>query len=181
MLDSIITAATILAVFANITVPVVPDPEYIRSLDLPAVQAPNNNNGNVIPTDLGQYVPYIISGVTTYLIKREHDKNEKRQGAAAETIVKLAENDESTDKGTLDIIYADRVLVDILCQDPVMKQRFDEYKTEFGTNATQFFEDMSRNFNQDFESYYKKTKIIPTTKDPVVNTLKKVQDKVTPS
>lgn len=183
MLESILIAATVLATFANITVPVIPDPEYLKSLNLPNTVAPQvaTPTSAISAQTITDAIPYVISIATGLLLKQEHSKNEKRQKEAANTIVKLAENDESTDKGTLDLVYADNVLIDILSQDPIWKQRLDEYKTKYGTTGTQFFKDMTRNFNEDFKSYYETNKITLTSKDTVVNTLRKVQDKVTPA
>ena len=188
MLETLILSISVLATLANITVPgiVIPDPDYIQNLQdqAPLQQQPQqqqNDNGSAFPTQLTDVITLAAPAVLGFLLKKEHDKNSRRQGVMAETAIKLAENDESTDKGTLDLVYADNVLLDILCQDPIWKQRFDDYKTKYGTNATTFFKDLARNFNQDFESYYEKTHIIPTTKDPIVNTLQKVQDKVTPA
>lgn len=172
----------ILAVFANVTVPVVPDPDYIQSFSNNNQQ---NNGGSIIPTDIMSILGPLGTVALGYLTKKQLDKtndiNNNRGNKYADVISKLASNDESTDQDNVQLSYGEAVLADILCSDPIWKAKFDAYQTKYGNNATQFFKELPAAFEEGFESYYKKTDIPVTCKDPIVNTLNKVEQKITPT
>lgn len=164
----------ILAVFANVTVPVVPDPAYIQSFD-------NSSDGPAIPADIMSIAGVLGTAGLGYLFKKQKDKSDTRGGKYADVISKLASNDQSTDEDNLEIVYAISVMADILSSDPVWKAKMDAYMTKDGTTASALFKSLPAVYNQAFESYYKKTDIPVTCKDPIVNTLNKVEQKITPT
>lgn len=183
------------AIYANVTVPVVPDPNYLEQLypstptpqqqfdqQLP-LQAPNIPNGNAQPMDIGTIVSLVVTAGLGYLFQRQKTTTDRRTYMAADTSLKLAQNDQASDAKLVDLTYAVSCMADIMGK--YHREEMETYQTVGGVSIWTFIENLNTNFGKEFEDKYINKPDIPTTgtqsKDKVVSTFNQVQSMVTPT
>lgn len=183
-----------LVVFANVTVPVVPDPSYLQQLyppvdpnfnsfGAPVTQDSTTNSGSAQPTDIAGILSLVATGAIGYLFQRNKTTMDRRTYMSADTAVKLAANDQSTDSKTLNVVYAMTCMADVMGKHH--KEDMETYMTRDGVSLWTYIEILNKTHNQDFTARYVNTGPVETTgtqsKDKVVATFNKVQQSITPT
>ena len=193
-LESLVLLATM---YANVTVPVVPDPNYLQqiypSADIPdqyllqnaPVTAPvqTNNGGSTQPTDLVGLVSLIATGGLAYFAQRQKTVTDRRTYMSADTSLKLAQNNQASDAKLLKVTYALSCLTDIVGK--FHKDYLETYQTVDGVSLWTYIENLNISNNEDFQAKYVNKSPVNTTgtqsKDKVVATFNQVQQLVTPT
>lgn len=189
-----------LAVFANVTVPVVPDPTYLQQLYPPTnpnspysfgapmvtqSQDPNGTSegGGAQSMDIAGIVSLAVTAGLGYMFQRNKTTMDRRTYMAADTTVKLAANDQASDVKVLNVVYAMTCMADIMGKHH--KEDMETYMTRDGVSLWTYCENLNLMYNQDFKARYINTAPVDTTgtqsKDKVVATFNKVQQSVTPT
>ena len=183
-----------LVVLANVTVPVVPDPNYLQQL-YPSINQPQGfnsfgsaaptqpTNGSTQPTDLVGVLSLVATGAIGYLFQRNKTTMDRRTYMSADTAVKLAANDQASDVKTLNLVYAITCMADVMGK--YHKEDMETYMTRDGVSLWTYVEILMKSYNQDFTARYINASPVETTgtqsKDKVVATFNKVQQSVTPT
>ncbi|MFI5407254.1 MAG: hypothetical protein ACHQ1D_12190 [Nitrososphaerales archaeon] len=186
-----------LVVLANVTVPVVPDPNYLQQL-YPSVTQPNGGGYGTFgepvtttttvgdtakPMDIAGLVSLAVTAGLGYFFQKNKTTMDRRTYMSADTAVKLAANDQASDVKTLNLVYAVNCIADIIGK--YHKEDMETYMTRDGVSLWTYIEMLMQSYNQDFKARYVNTGPVPTTgtesKDKVVATFNKVQQSVTPS
>lgn len=195
-LESLVLLATM---YANVTVPVVPDPNYLQqiypSADIPdqylqsngPVTAPTTVNqaggGGAQPTDLAGIISLIAAGGLAYITQRQKTTTDRRTYMAADTSLKLAQNNQASDAKAVKLTYAVSCLCDIIGKHH--KEDLETYQTIDGVSLWTYIESLNIECNQDFQAKYVNKPAVTTTgsqsKDKVVATFNQVQQLVTPT
>jgi hypothetical protein len=186
--------AVALVVLANVTVPVVPDPNYLQQLyppinpntgfnsfgQQPVTQEPN---GSAAPTDIAGMISLAVTAGLGYLFQRNKTTMDRRTYMAADTTVKLAANDQASDAQNLNIAYALTCIADIMGKHH--REDMETYQTRDGVSLWTYIEILNESLKQNFKAKYINTTPVDTTgtqsKDKVVATFNKVQQSVTPT
>lgn len=175
-----------LVVLANVTVPVVPDPDYLQQL----YQTPNkgplteqSNQGTASPMDIGTIVNLALTAGLGYFFQKNRTTMDRRTYMAADTTVKLAQNDQASDAQILNLVYAMTCMADIMGKH--YKEDMETYQTRDGVSLWTYIEFLNKSFDQSFTSRYINQGPVDTTgtqsKDRVVATFNKVQAQITPT
>jgi hypothetical protein len=193
----LIESLVALVVLANVTVPVVPDPNYLQQLYPSVTQpqqnygtfgsAPSNqqptNGGGAQPTDLVGIVSLAVTAGLGYLFQKNKTTMDRRTYMSADTAVKLAANDQASDVKTLNLVYAMTCMADVMGK--YHKEDMETYMTRDGVSLWTYIEILSKSYGDDFKARYINTNTVDTTgtqsKDKVVATFNKVQQSVTPT
>ena len=191
--------------FANVSVPVIPDPNYLQQLYPPstpatlqqqALQAPFGQqplyqDGSTVqsatpaaqPTDIAGYISLAVTAGLGYFLQKQKTTTDRRTYMAADTTVKLAANDEASDAKLLKTVYAMSCMADIMGK--YHREDMETYETIDGVSLWTYIENIRLSFNQDFKARYIDNGPVQTTgvqsKDKVVATFNKVQQSITPS
>jgi hypothetical protein len=188
-----------LVIFANVSVPVVPDPDYLQQLYPSSIQQPNNNflqsapvtqqelnqatSGATQPTDIMSVVSLAVTAGLGYMFQRQKTVTDRRTYMAADTSLKLAQNDQSSDAKNLKTTYALSCLADIVGK--FHKDEMETYQTVDGVSLWTYIENLNISNNEDFQAkYVNKPPVQPTgsqSKDKVVATFNQVQQSITPT
>jgi hypothetical protein len=194
----LIESLVALVVLANVTVPVVPDPNYLQQL-YPSVTQPQQNygtfgsapvtnqqptnGGGAQPTDLVGIVSLAVTAGLGYLFQKNKTTMDRRTYMSADTAVKLAANDQASDVKTLNLVYAMTCMADVMGK--YHKEDMETYMTRDGVSLWTYIEILSKSYGDDFKARYINTNTVDTTgtqsKDKVVATFNKVQQSVTPT
>jgi hypothetical protein len=193
----LIESLVALVVLANVTVPVVPDPNYLQQL-YPSVTSPQQNygtfgsapvtnqqptNGGAQPTDLVGIVSLAVTAGLGYLFQKNKTTMDRRTYMSADTAVKLAANDQASDVKTLNLVYAMTCMADVMGK--YHKEDMETYMTRDGVSLWTYIEILSKSYGDDFKARYIHNTAVETTgtqsKDKVVATFNKVQQSVTPT
>lgn len=179
--------------YANVSVPVVPDPNYLQQL-YPTVTPPIASNtvtapttaateGSTQPMDIMTIVNLAITAGLGYFLKNQKTTTDRRTYMAADTTVKLAANDEATDAKQLKLVYAVSCMADIMGK--YHREDMETYETIEGVSLWTYIENLRISYNQDFQARYVHNGPVATTgtqsKDKVVATFNKVQQSITPT
>jgi hypothetical protein len=193
MLESLVA----LVVLANVTVPVVPDPNYLQQLYPSVVNQQPNGYGTfgepvtttttvgdtAKPMDIAGLVSLAVTAGLGYFFQKNKTTMDRRTYMSADTAVKLAANDQASDVKTLNLVYAVNCIADIIGK--YHKEDMETYMTRDGVSLWTYIEMLMQSYNQDFKARYINTGPVDTTgtqsKDKVVATFNKVQQSVTPS
>jgi hypothetical protein len=193
----LIESLVALVVLANVTVPVVPDPNYLQQLypsvtqpqqnygtfgSAPVTQ-PTTNGGGAQPTDLVGILSLAATGAIGYFFQKNKTTMDRRTYMSADTAVKLAANDQASDVKTLNLVYAMTCMADVMGK--YHKEDMETYMTRDGVSLWTYIEILSKSYGDDFKARYINTNTVDTTgtqsKDKVVATFNKVQQSVTPT
>lgn len=190
----LLESLAVLAILANISVPVVPDPNYLQGLypqqqqQNGLLQSPfsNNNNGqvnNTQPFDAGNMVSYAMNAVMGYFMLKNKTTVDRRTYMAADTSLKLAQNDQASDAKVVKLTYAVSCLCDIVGK--YHGKDLETYDTIDGVSLWTYIENLNISNNEDFQAKYVNKSQVTTTgsasKDKVVSTFNQVQNLVTPT
>jgi hypothetical protein len=193
MLESLVA----LVVLANVTVPVVPDPNYLQQLYPSVTQQPNGygtfgepvtttttvGGDTAKPMDIAGLVSLAVTAGLGYFFQKNKTTMDRRTYMAADTTVKLAANDQYSDSKALNVVYALSCIADILGKH--YKEDMETYQTRDGVSLWTYIEFLNKDYQQAFNARYVNAAAVPTTgtesKDKVVATFNKVQQSVTPS
>lgn len=179
-----------LVVLANVTVPVVPDPNYLQQL-YPSVTQPSTFgaqpinqqqlNGATQPTDIMSIVSIAVTAGLGYLFQKNKTTVDRRTYMAADTSLKLAQNDQAGDLKVLKLTYAVSCMADIMGK--YHKEDMESYETIDGVSLWTYIESLNKENDQDFQAkYVNKPPVQPTgsqSKDKVVATFNQVQQSIT--
>ena len=180
-----------LVVLANVTVPVVPDPNYLQQLYPSVNQQPNNFlqapvnqqqlNGATQPTDIMSVVSLAVTAGLGYLFQKNKTTVDRRTYMAADTSLKLAQNDQAGDAKVLKLTYALSCIADIIGKHH--REDMETYQTIDGVSLWTYIENLNTSNNEDFQAkYVNKPPVQPTgsqSKDKVVATFNQVQQSIT--
>lgn len=188
ILEFLVALATM---YANVTVPVVPDPNYLQQIypssDIPDqyLQAPVNQqqlNGATQPTDIMSVVSLAVTAGLGYLFQKQKTTTDRRTYMAADTSLKLAQNNQASDTKVVKLTYALSCLCDIVGK--FHKDDLETYDTVDGVSLWTYIQNLNIANNEDFQArYINKPPVQPTgsqSKDKVVATFNQVQQLVTP-
>ena len=189
-----------LVVFANVTVPVVPDPNYLQQL-YPQSQIPSSPTNtfqsspvtqqeltaataqSTQPTDIMSVVSLAVTAGLGYLFQKQKTITDRRTYMAADTSLKLAQNDQSSDAKVVKLTYAVSCLCDIVGKHH--KDDLETYQTVEGVSLWTYIENLNIANNEDFQARYINKPPVQTTgsqsKDKVVATFNQVQQSITPT
>lgn len=189
ILEFLVALATM---YANVTVPVVPDPNYLQQIypttDIPEqyLQAPVNQQqlqGATQPTDIMSVVSIALTAGLGYLYQKQKTTTDRRTYMAADTTLKLAQNDQNSDAKVVKLTYAVSCLTDIVGKHH--KDDLETYDTIDGVSLWTYIQNLNIENNTDFkERYINKPPVQPTgsqSKDKVVATFNQVQQVLTPT
>ncbi len=181
-----------LAIFANVSVPVVPDPDYLQQLYPSVTQQPTfgaapvnqqQPSGSTQPTDIMSIVSLAVTAGLGYFYQKNKTTVDRRTYMAADTSLKLAQNDQAGDLKVLKLTYAVSCLTDIVGK--YHKEDLESYDTIDGVSLWTYIENLNTENDQDFQAkYVNKPPVQPTgsqSKDKVVATLNQVQQSITPT
>lgn len=187
ILEFLVALATM---YANVTVPVVPDPNYLNQIyptsTIPDqyLQAPVNQqqlNGATQPTDIMSVVSLAVTAGLGYLFQKQKTTTDRRTYMAADTTLKLAQNDQNSDAKVVKLTYAVSCLCDIVGK--FHKDDLETYQTIDGVSLWTYIENLNIENNNDFQArYINKPPVQPTgsqSKDKVVATFNQVQQSIT--
>jgi len=179
-----------LVVLANVTVPVVPDPAYLQQLYPSVSQQPSFGsapitqgqlNGATQPTDIMSIVSLAVTAGLGYLFQKNKTTVDRRTYMAADTSLKLAQNDQAGDAKVLKLTYALSCVADIIGKHH--KEDIETYQTVDGVSLWTYIENLNISMNEDFQAkYVNKPPVQPTgsqSKDKVVATFNQVQQSIT--
>ncbi len=188
----LIESLVALVVLANVTVPVVPDPAYLQQL-YPSInpqQQPSFGsapitqgqlNGATQPTDIMSIVSLAVTAGLGYLFQKNKTTVDRRTYMAADTSLKLAQNDQAGDAKVTKLTYALSCLTDIIGKHH--KEDMETYPTVDGVSLWTYIENLNLECNQDFQARYINKPPVQTTgsqsKDKVVATFNQVQQSIT--
>lgn len=182
-----------LVVFANVSVPVIPDPDYLQQL-YPSTtgnnqllqSAPVNQQqlqGATQPTDIMSIVTIALTAGLGYFFQKNKTTVDRRTYMAADTSLKLAQNDQSSDAKVVKLTYAVSCLCDIVGK--FHKDDLETYDTVDGVSLWTYIENLNIANNEDFKARYINKPPVQTTgsqsKDKVVATFNQVQQSITPT
>ena len=186
----LIESLVALVVLANVTVPVVPDPNYLQQLYPSSVQQPNTFgvpvtqgqlNGATQPTDIMSVVSLAVTAGLGYLFQKNKTTVDRRTYMAADTSLKLAQNDQAGDAKVLKLTYALSCVADIMGKHH--KDDMETYQTVDGVSLWTYIENLNISNNEDFQAKYVNKPPVQTTgsqsKDKVVATFNQVQQSIT--
>jgi len=179
-----------LVVLANVTVPVVPDPAYLQQLYPSVTQtqqptsfgsAPVTQGGGAQPMDIAGVVSLAVTAGLGYLFQKNKTTTDRRTYMAADTSLKLAQNDQAGDVKVLKLTYALSCVADIMGK--YHKEDMETYPTIDGVSLWTYIENLNLECNQDFQAKYVNKSPVQTTgsqsKDKVVATFNQVQQSIT--
>lgn len=186
--------------FANVSVPVVPDPNYLQQLyptqQQQQVVSPNSfqTSGPVTqdqltsatstqPTDIAGLVSLAITAGLGYFFQKQKTTTDRRTYMAADTTLKLAQNDQASDVKVVKLTYALSCMADIMGK--YHREDMETYQTIDGVSLWTYVENLNIEANQDFKARYLSKPPVQLTgsqsKDKVVATLIDVQQSITPT
>ena len=187
----LIESLVALVVLANVTVPVVPDPAYLQQLYPSVTQNPQQQffgapvtqepNGGAQPMDIAGVVSLAVTAGLGYLFQKNKTTVDRRTYMAADTSLKLAQNDQAGDAKVIKLTYALSCLADIIGKHH--REDMETYQTIDGVSIWTYIENLNLECNQDFQAkYVNKPPVQPTgsqSKDKVVATFNQVQQSIT--
>jgi hypothetical protein len=189
----LIESLVALVVLANVTVPVVPDPAYLQQLypsinpqqqpsfGAPVTQQPDGGGGGAQPMDIAGVVSLAVTAGLGYLFQKNKTTVDRRTYMAADTSLKLAQNDQAGDAKVIKLTYALSCLADIIGKHH--REDMETYQTIDGVSVWTYIENLNLECNQDFQAkYVNKPPVQPTgsqSKDKVVATFNQVQQSIT--
>ena len=201
MLESLVVLAIM---YANVSVPVVPDPNYLQQLypqqppqfAATPFQAPFQQqqlqNGQVTqseltgatqPMDIMSIINMAVTGGLAFMLNKNKTTTDRRTYMAADTTLKLAQNDQNSDVKVIKLTYALSCLCDIIGKHH--REDLETYQTTEGTSLWTYIESLNIENNEDFKARYLNKPPVETTgsqsKDKVVATFNKVQQSITPT
>jgi hypothetical protein len=185
-----------LVVLANVTVPVVPDPTYLQQLypsinpqqqqffGAPVTQGATTGGGGgggAQPMDIAGVVSLAVTAGLGYLFQKNKTTTDRRTYMAADTSLKLAQNDQAGDAKVLKLTYALSCVADIIGKHH--KEDIETYQTVDGVSLWTYIENLNISLNEDFQAKYVNKSPVQTTgsqsKDKVVATFNQVQQSIT--
>lgn len=194
ILEFLVALATM---YANVTVPVVPDPNYLQQI-YPSSDIPDQylqsapvtqqeltqaTSGSAQPFDIGTVVNLAITAGLGYFFQKQKTITDRRTYMAADTSLKLAQNNQASDTKVVKLTYAVSCLCDIIGKHH--KDDLETYDTVDGVSLWTYIQNLNVANNEDFQSrYVNKPPVQPTgsqSKDKVVATFNQVQQLVTPT
>jgi hypothetical protein len=189
----LIESLVALVVLANVTVPVVPDPAYLQQLypsinpqqqpsfGAPVTQQPDGGGGGAQPMDIAGVVSLAVTAGLGYLFQKNKTTVDRRTYMAADTSLKLAQNDQAGDAKVIKLTYALSCIADIIGKHH--REDMETYQTIDGVSIWTYIENLNLECNQDFQAkYVNKPPVQPTgsqSKDKVVATFNQVQQSIT--
>lgn len=191
----LIESLVALVVLANVTVPVVPDPAYLQQLypsinpqqqqpsfGAPVTQQPGSGGGGgAQPMDIAGVVSLAVTAGLGYLFQKNKTTVDRRTYMAADTSLKLAQNDQAGDAKVIKLTYALSCIADIIGKHH--REDMETYETIDGVSIWTYIENLNLECNQDFQAkYVNKPPVQPTgsqSKDKVVATFNQVQQSIT--
>lgn len=191
----LIESLVALVVFANVSVPVVPDPDYLQQL-YPSTTTTNPNQqflqspvtqqqlqGSTQPTDIMSVVSLAVTAGLGYLFQKQKTVMDRRTYMSADTSLKLAQNDQSSDVKVVKLTYALSCIGDVIGK--YHKEEMETYPTIDGVSLWTYIENLRTSIGEDFQArYVNKPPVQPTgsqSKDKVVATFNQVQQSITPT
>jgi len=190
----LIESLVALVVFANVSVPVVPDPDYLQQL-YPSTINPNQQQllsapvtqqelqGSTQPTDIMSIVSIAVTAGLGYLFQKQKTVMDRRTYMSADTSLKLAQNDQSSDVKVVKLTYALSCIGDVIGK--YHKEEMETYPTIDGVSLWTYIENLRTSIGEDFQArYVNKPPVQPTgsqSKDKVVATFNQVQQSITPT
>jgi hypothetical protein len=177
-----------LAIFANVSVPVVPDPGYLQQL-YPSVTQPNTFGAAPVtqesqgaqPMDIAGIVSLAVTAGLGYFYQKNKTTVDRRTYMAADTSLKLAQNDQAGDAKVIKLTYALSCVADIIGKHH--REDMESYQTVDGVSLWTYIENLNISNNEDFQAkYVNKPPVQPTgsqSKDKVVATFNQVQQSIT--
>ena len=177
---------------ANVTVPVVPDPDYLQQLypsinqqqptfGAPVTQQSQGVGGGAQPMDIAGVVSLAVTAGLGYLFQKNKTTVDRRTYMAADTSLKLAQNDQAGDAKVLKLTYALSCVADIMGKHH--KDDMETYQTVDGVSLWTYIENLNISNNEDFQAKYVNKPPVQTTgsqsKDKVVATFNQVQQSIT--
>lgn len=194
ILEFLVALATM---YANVTVPVVPDPNYLQQI-YPSSDIPDQylqsapvtqqeltqaTSGSAQPFDIGTIVNLAITTGLGYFFQKQKTITDRRTYMAADTSLKLAQNNQASDTKVVKLTYAVSCLCDIIGKHH--KDDLETYDTVDGVSLWTYIQNLNVANNEDFQArYVNKPPVQPTgsqSKDKVVATFNQVQQLVTPT
>jgi hypothetical protein len=190
----LIESLVALAIFANVSVPVVPDPDYLQQLypstnpnqQQQFLTAPVNQQelqGATQPTDIMSIVSIALTAGLGYFFQKQKTTTDRRTYMSADTSLKLAQNDQASDAKVVELTYAVSCLCDIVGK--FHKEELETYDTVDGVSLWTYIQNLNIKNDKDFQArYVNKPQVQPTgsqSKDKVVATFNQVQQLVTPT
>jgi len=193
----LIESLVALVVFANVSVPVVPDPNYLQQL-YPSTTNPNQQflsapvtqqelnqatSGATQPTDIMSVVSLAVTAGLGYLFQKQKTVMDRRTYMSADTSLKLAQNDQSSDVKVVKLTYALSCIGDVIGK--FHREEMETYPTIDGVSLWTYIENLRTSNAEDFQArYVNKPPVQPTgsqSKDKVVATFNQVQQSITPT
>jgi hypothetical protein len=188
----LIESLVALVVFANVSVPVVPDPNYLQQLYpstnpnqqfLSAPVTQQQLQGSAQQFDIGTIINLAMTAGLGYFFQRQKTTTDRRTYMAADTSLKLAQNDQSSDVKVVKLTYALSCVADVIGK--FHKEEMETYPTIDGVSLWTYIENLRTSIGEDFQArYVNKPPVQPTgsqSKDKVVATFNQVQQSITPT
>lgn len=179
--------------YANVSVPVVPDPNYLQQIYPTTTNIPDQYlsapidqqqlTGATQQFDVGTIINLAVSAGLGYFGFKQKTTTDRRTYMAADTTVKLAANDQASDARSLKMAYALACVADVIGKHH--RDDMETYETIDGVSLWTYIENLNTSYNQDFQARYVNKGPVETTgtqsKDKVVSTFNQVQQSITPS
>ena len=156
ILEFLVALATM---YANVTVPVVPDPNYLQQIyptseipdqylqSAPVTQQQLTTATSTQPTDIMSVVSIAVTTGLAYLFQKQKTTTDRRTYMAADTTLKLAQNNQSSDAKVVKLTYAVSCLSDIVGKHH--KEDLETYQTIEGVSLWTYIESLNIECNQD--------------------------------